>query len=251
MAEDLSAVLRTLRREGKLDQARLLVQQALAKRPDEWLQQLAWQHEPLWWQPLHAPLCTLVRRNGKHAALLRKLWEDHAFMQRFHRLAAALPADDAALQALLAREQWALPEETRAMHWVIEAHGIPTGLVSVVDWSVVHRRAEFLIGVLPETSPGVAADATHAVITFLAKSARLEKLTANFYADNPQALRLAEKLGFEREGVLREHLRAQDGSRSDLVLTGLLLKPDYLARNARWQRRLGKAAPQSAINAAG
>jgi RimJ/RimL family protein N-acetyltransferase len=245
MAEELSVILRTLRRQGKLNEASLLVQQAFATRPDEWLQQLAWQHEPFWWQPLHAPRCRLVRRNGTHAALLRRLWGDQSFMERFHRLAASLPNDDAALQALLEREHWALPEETRAMHWVIEVRGVPTGLVSVVDWSLIHRRAEFLIGVLPETGSGVAADATHAVIAFLAGKARLEKLTASFYADNPLALRLAEKLGFKREGVLREHIRALDGTRSDLVLTGLLLKPEFLVQHARSQRRLSQATTSS------
>ena len=246
MAEELSALLRTLRRRGKLNEASLLVQQTLVNRPgDEWLKQLAWQHAPFWWQPLHSPRCTLVRRNGMHTALLRRLWADQFFMERFHRLAATLPTDDAALQALLEREHWALPEETRALHWVIEVHGVPTGLVSVVDWSLMHRRAEFLIGVLPDSSPGVAADATYAVIAFLASKARLEKLTASFYTNNPQALALAEKLGFEREGVLREHIRALDGTRSDLVLTGLLLQPDFLMQHKRWERRLAKATASS------
>lgn len=242
MAEELSALLRTLRRRGKLSEARLLVHQTLANQPgDEWLKQLAWQHEAFWWQPLSSPRCMLVRRNGMHTALLRRLWADQFFMDRFHRFAATLPNDDATLQALLEREHWALPEETRALHWVIEVHGVPTGLVSVVDWSLMHRRAEFLIGVLPDSGSGVAADATYAVIGFLAGKARLEKLTASFYTNNPQALKLAEKLGFQREGVLREHMRTLDGTRSDLVLTGLLLQPDFLMRHARWERRLAKA----------
>jgi RimJ/RimL family protein N-acetyltransferase len=41
---------------------------------------------------------------------------------------------------------------------------------------------------------------------------------------NDDALRLYEKFGFEREGVLRGHYRRQDGELWDAIVTGRLLE---------------------------
>ena len=49
------------------------------------------------------------------------------------------------------------------------------------------------------------------------------------FADNARAQRAYGKLGFAREGVLREAYRLPDGSRKDLVVMGLL-KPEWEAR---------------------
>ena len=49
------------------------------------------------------------------------------------------------------------------------------------------------------------------------------------FADNARAQRAYGKLGFAREGVLREAYRLPDGSRKDLVVMGLL-KPEWQAR---------------------
>jgi Ca2+-binding RTX toxin-like protein len=109
----------------------------------------AWQHEPFWWQPLRGKTLTLRRRGPQDATLVRRAWADAEFMRQFNRMAAELPKQDNALQALLLREHWALPEESRGLHWTIESNGQGCGFVSVVDISLQHGRGEFLIGVLP------------------------------------------------------------------------------------------------------
>ena len=245
MAEDLLKVLRELRGAGQFDEARQLIASLQQGRaPDAQLAALAWQHQPFWWQDLQARGVTLRRRGPDDVALVRRCWADAEFMARFNRMAVKLPADDGALRALLQREQIALPQESRSLHWTIHAAGTALGFVSLVDISLQHRRAEFLMGVLPSAADAlvstsrVAVTAAHRVLAFAAEQAGLERLNAHFYPDNTAALKAALHLGFEHEGILRRHVRLPDGSRCDLVVTGLLLDAAYFERHARLRRRL-------------
>jgi len=238
-AAALAATLARLRREGRIDEARALLERRLAEQADPRTGLLAWQHAPFWWQPIEGPRVRLVRRGPDDAALVRRCWADADFMARFNRQAVALPTDDTALKALLAGERDALVEDHRALHWTVRAAGEGVGFVSLVDIGLRHRRAEFLIGLLPGISSWAAVEAAHLALRFAAGPMQLERLVAHFYPDNVEAINAALKLGFEHEGVLRGHLRdAATGRREDLVVTGLLLDQGFAARSARLRRRL-------------
>lgn len=244
-AHGLTATLSRLRRDGRMVQARELLARGLAGRHDPRLAFLAWQHAPFWWQPVEGRRAGLFRRGPDDAELVRRCWADAGFMARFNRQAAALPASDDALQATLAREYWALAEERRAVHWTIRADGRGIGFVSLVDIGFGHRRAEFLIGVLPGTSSWIAAEAAHLALQFAARCMKLERLVAHFYPENTEAIRSALKLGFTQEGVLRGHLRDRvTGRRSDLVVAGLLLDDAFFQRAWPIRRRLLGAAAE-------
>ena len=238
-AAALPGTLARLRREGRLAEARALLQQRLAEEADPRTGFLFWQHAPFWWQPIEGPRVRLVRRGPDDAALVRRCWADADFMARFNRQAVALPTDDAALAALLAGERDALVEDHQALHWTVQVAGAGVGFVSLVDVGFRHRRAEFLIGLRPGTSSWAAVEAAHLALRFAAGPMQLERLVAHFYPDNVEAIRAALKLGFEHEGVLRGHLRdAATGRREDLVVTGLLLDQAFAARSERLRRRL-------------
>jgi RimJ/RimL family protein N-acetyltransferase len=51
----------------------------------------------------------------------------------------------------------------------------------------------------------------------------IHKLALQVWPHNDAAIRLYEKFGFEREGVLRAHYRRQNGELWDAVVMGLLL----------------------------
>lgn len=51
----------------------------------------------------------------------------------------------------------------------------------------------------------------------------IHKLALQVWPHNEAALRLYEKFGFEREGVLRSHYRRQSGELWDAIVMGLLL----------------------------
>lgn len=239
----LTEHLRQLRRSGRFDTARALLASALARRNDPALQHLAWQHEAFWWQPLPGRSVRLERRGPGDLALVRRCWADRDFMRRFHRSAAPLPASDDALREALQREATAIPGEAHALHWTVHAGGQAWGFVSVTEIVLPQRRAELLVGVLPGCSARVSVEASHLALAFLARRAGIERLTAHFYPDNTHAIASARSLGFEIEGVLRGYLREPDGSRSDLVVAGLLLDASFFERTARLrQRLLGESA---------
>jgi RimJ/RimL family protein N-acetyltransferase len=52
----------------------------------------------------------------------------------------------------------------------------------------------------------------------------VHKLSLQVWPHNDAALRLYEKFGFEREGLLRRHYRRQSGEDWDAVVMGLLLE---------------------------
>ncbi|HSW07169.1 GNAT family N-acetyltransferase, partial [Aquabacterium sp.] len=222
--------LRALRRSGRLDDARRWLGERLRGRPDQALLALAWQHEPFWWQPLRGRRVSLHRRGPDDIDLVRRCWADADFMRKFNRMAAPLPAADEALRDLLRREQAAIVSETAGLHWTIHAGEHKLGFVSVTNIALGHRRAEYLIGIHEACSPWVGPEASHLALGFLARQAHIERLTAYYYPENAHAIEVSQKLGFVIEGTMRGFLRLADGSRSDLVVAGLLLDDAYFAR---------------------
>ena len=241
---ELLATLRAWRRSDRLAQAQALLAELLLQHPqDSGLALLAWQHQDFWWQPVVGNRVSLIRRGSADLDLVRRCWADAHFMDRFNRLAVRLPADDDALRALLLREHWALPGENKALHWTIHSANQAWGFVSLVEISLTHRRAEFLIGTLPGTASRLAVAAAHLLLGFAAGRVGLQRLVAHFYPENKPALQAALHLGFSHEGLLRQHVLLPNGQRCDLVVTGLALDAAYFAsRSAFRQRLIGPAA---------
>ena len=69
---------------------------------------------------------------------------------------------------------------------------------------------------------GITTRATRRVCRFAFDDLRLERLAVTADVENVASQRVAEKVGFQREGVLRSHIRYAGGSRRDFVLLSLL-----------------------------
>lgn len=200
------------------------------------LQALLHEHDDFWWRPIVGRRARLKRRDADDAVFVRSCWADAGFMRRFNRGARPLPPTDPALRQLLDRECALLPSEAHALHWTVCTADGPVGFVSATEIAGTHRRCEFLIG-FPQRPPGAAAfEAAQLAIGFLCQRLQIERLTAHFYPDNGHAMRVARKFGFREEGVLKGFLRDADGSRSDLVVAGLLLAAEHHGREM-WRVR--------------
>ena len=240
----LAGQLRQLRLRGAFAEAR-----ALLRAQPEWtnsapLKSLLYEHEDFWWAPIAGGRVTVRGRGAGDVGIVRACWADADFMRKFNRAARALPQDDAALAGILAREHAGILTEAKALHWTIHTPDGPIGFVSATDYSPAHRRAEFLIGVLGQ-APGLAQmEAAYLATEFLAERAKIERLTAYFYAENTRAAEVARKFGFAHEGVFRGYVRDASGGRSDLVVAGLLLAGERPQRMVRMRSRiLGCGAP--------
>jgi UDP-4-amino-4,6-dideoxy-N-acetyl-beta-L-altrosamine N-acetyltransferase len=113
-------------------------------------------------------------------------------------------------------------------YWIVEHGGRPVGSVNLADIDRQHGHCSwgFYVGD-PTACEGGSADRFHmsdalfrvAEVAFI--ELRLQKLCAQVLASNDRSLALHERMGFVREGVLREHIRHADGMH-DLVVLGLL-----------------------------
>ena len=69
---------------------------------------------------------------------------------------------------------------------------------------------------------GITTRAVRLVCRFALDELGLERLELTTDAENYASQRVAEKVGFRREGVLRSHLLHPEGYRRDSVLLSLL-----------------------------
>ena len=112
------------------------------------------------------------------------------------------------------------PPEVHPM-FVIEHEGELVGSAQL-DVDGPNRLASLGYGVSPGCwGRGLATEAARAVVEHGFKSFGLDKIWARVDPRNSTSIRVLEKLGMQREGVLRQHL-IRRGERVDRVYYGLL-----------------------------
>ena len=132
--------------------------------------------------------------------------------------------DDPATTTEIVERQLMEMERGIARYWVVETAG--DDFLGVCDLSEIdkrHSRADvgFMIA-RPYWGGGYTFEAMHAVIGHAAQGLRLRRLQARTHLGNVRSMRLLDRLGFRREGLLRGYVE-RDGERRDCVLFGLLL----------------------------
>jgi [ribosomal protein S5]-alanine N-acetyltransferase len=90
-----------------------------------------------------------------------------------------------------------------------------------VDW--VHRRAYlgYLIGEKEFSGKGLASEACLMTMYYGFNKLNFERIWTTVTADNLPSARVAEKVGFTVEGIMRGHL-LRNGTRRDVTLLGAL-----------------------------
>jgi RimJ/RimL family protein N-acetyltransferase len=101
--------------------------------------------------------------------------------------------------------------------------GACIGLCDLSEIDRRHSRADVGFMVARRCwGAGYALEAMHAVIGHAAQGLRLRRLQARAHLGNVRSMRLLDRLGFRREGLLRGYVE-RDGERRDCALYGLLL----------------------------
>jgi UDP-4-amino-4,6-dideoxy-N-acetyl-beta-L-altrosamine N-acetyltransferase len=86
----------------------------------------------------------------------------------------------------------------------------PVGMVSLFNIDVKHQSAEIGIYVDPEHQRrGYAADALRMVVRFAFMEMNLHKVYCSILAFNAASVRLFESVGFQPDGIRREHAFAR------------------------------------------
>lgn len=134
------------------------------------------------------------------------------------------PLSDLAGAIQLVADVHELFEQRRLFEWGIALRegGPLLGACTLLQLDSLHRRAElgFAIG-RAAWGRGIARDAVERLIEFAFVELGLERLEADVDPDNERSLRLLERQGFRREGLLRERWRTF-GEPRDAVFLGLL-----------------------------
>ncbi len=111
---------------------------------------------------------------------------------------------------------------SRAGFAILSSDDAFLGMVAIVELDLAGRQGEIGYMVAPAArGRGVAGRALRLVSAWALGSLGLERVELRISSDNEPSLRVAERLGFVREGVLRS-LHLKDDLRSDVVVYSLL-----------------------------
>ncbi len=118
--------------------------------------------------------------------------------------------------------------------WRIDTEeGRPVGQIELVEIHPVQRRAEMhlLLGEKDLWGRGYGARAVMRLMEHAFGDLGLRRVFAMADGDNVRVIRLLERCGFVREGLLRRH-RLRHGEPTDMAVMGLL-EEEYRAANDR------------------
>ncbi|MGG0657872.1 GNAT family N-acetyltransferase [Rummeliibacillus pycnus] len=101
------------------------------------------------------------------------------------------------------------------------------GELSILDIIEEDRKAGFRISMnsIALTGNGYGTEAIKRIIHFVFKELGLNRLQLEVFSHNPRGIRVYEKVGFKKEGVLRQALY-YNGTYSDEIIMGML-KSDF------------------------
>ncbi|MBI5667699.1 MAG: GNAT family N-acetyltransferase [Chloroflexi bacterium] len=103
------------------------------------------------------------------------------------------------------------------------------GLISLeqIDWPNGTAWMGVGIGEPEHRGKGYGSEAIRLLLKFAFHEINLHRVQLTVFAYNPAAITMYEKLGFVKEGIMRERLH-RDGQRHDVLLYALL-RPEWEA----------------------
>ena len=105
---------------------------------------------------------------------------------------------------------------------VERATGRWVGELAILDWDADNRSCGFRIALAPGCRDrGYGTEATRLVVDRVFTELPVHRIQLEVFAFNPRAQHVYERVGFRREGVLRDALR-WDGEYHDTIVMGLL-----------------------------
>lgn len=137
------------------------------------------------------------------------------------------PALERREQARKLLEAWARDQEARrAVRWLVTVGGEVVGTASLHGVQETHRFAE--LGYLlrrDQWGRGLATELAARVVDFALGTAGLHRVEALVDPRNAPSMRLLEKLGFRREGLLRQRFWKGGEALDDVMYSRLAIDP--------------------------
>lgn len=175
--------------------------------------------------PLFAPLFTgqhvrLTSPRPDDAAAIARWYEEAEFARLFDAQ-PAYPRTPSAIQRWFDHVDRPHNEYTFVIRLLYTEEPVGVVMLDAIQWT--HRAAYVAIGIGEPAyrGRGYGEEAMRLTCGFAFGELNLHRLSLTVFSYNLPAIRLYEKLGFRREGVMREAL-LRAGQRYDLLLYGLL-----------------------------
>jgi ribosomal-protein-alanine N-acetyltransferase len=142
-----------------------------------------------------------------------------------------VPMKDTLEAVALVRTMQAWYASGYAIQWGItlrDEHQV-LGLCGLHDWNRKHHRASIGYDLArSHWGQGIATEAMRAVLRYGFEQWNLNRIEAITIVDNARSIRLLERLGFQLEGIRREHSLEKDGLFHGSAVYGLL-RSEYTA----------------------
>ena len=126
-----------------------------------------------------------------------------------------------------------LEEEDRYFFLIISPDGriIGESVINEIDWNL--RSANFRIGLyhMAERGKGIGTWAAEVTRDFAFEELKLHRLELDVYSFNPRAERAYSKIGFKREGILRDAIMDGDKYADDILMA--ILEDEWRALKNR------------------
>jgi len=140
------------------------------------------------------------------APILLRAYQDESFIRLFRSNNAEQTEEQ--LRKILDDRLKREPAQLGHIEFMIEhkEHG-PIGIALLGDYTALHQRAEYLIGLFDESrrSIGYGTEATLLVLELAFNFYKLHKIYTYVYDYNEDSEKSTQKIGFKQEGLLEEH----------------------------------------------
>jgi len=175
-------------------------------------------NDPVGGLPLHGQRITLTALGENDLEALLPFFQDMAALTYFIPTTAR-PLNAPQLKDLLA--DW--NDGVENFVFAIRAQDRLIGMINLdgLDWPNGHAEIGIALTESSERGQGYAAEALSLLIRYAFDELGLIRVWSRVIEDNHPSLMLFDRLGFEREGRLRRHVRRR-GQFRDMIVFGLL-----------------------------
>jgi len=245
----VSAWVSRLRQSEGAEAARLALQALCQRYPaNASLAELSQWNDPLWWQPFRFGGIRLERRGPEHFDFVWSVVQNREFARRLKQVPAELTASE--LMDTLNQDVVSLIPERQTIQWIVFREDVPIGLSMFVNINFKNRTAEQIMGVLPGFDVSfLVGDAYCASLLFAFNCLGLNKVQGLIYASNESIALQQERLGFRREGILRQAIWDIEFEQYKDLVQIALLREEFVT-NRVLQRHIRRQAHDAVLDIA-